>query len=462
MGRTSRILVTQGAGPDLRLLWAKRTQGARHGFHDLPIAALEDGDEAHDLAAARALFVDAGLVALEGRGLQSSHDDPLWHAYRGSVGRGDETLEARLAPHVPDIARYTRVPAIRDDAQVFRLHLAEDEALTEPPPIEGGVDPEWITAGEALARFGRGEAMLSAEVHAALVWLETGEALEPWRAHEVAGGWMVVPLESPTLPPATHTNCVLVGTGAFIVIDPGSEDPTELGRLFEIIDQRQARGETLKAICLTHHHIDHICGIAAVQARYGKVLPVWAHAETAACMGRGTRVAKKLRDGEVLRLGEVEVECVWTPGHAPGHLMFLERATGVAAGGDLVASEGTIVVRPPEGSMGDYMASLRRAKTLGLRVLYPSHGEALVAPERIFDMYLAHRQAREDQVLEALRARGAEEVTALGLVGDVYEDVPKAVWPIAAFSLQAHLEHLVELGLATQDGVTFTATRNPQ
>jgi hydroxyacylglutathione hydrolase len=73
-------------------------------------------------------------------------------------------------------------------------------------------------------------------------------------------------------------------------------------------------------ILLTHHHADHVAGLAEVRERVGSP-PVLAHELTAAEIL--DPVDATLADGERLRSGELEVEAIHTPGHSAGHLAFL-------------------------------------------------------------------------------------------------------------------------------------------
>ena len=82
----------------------------------------------------------------------------------------------------------------------------------------------------------------------------------------------ILPLRTPTLPPATHTNCYLVGD---TVIDPGSPDPNEQARLLAYIATRPI---PLRRILLTHHHGDHIGGAWALSQSLN--LPIYAHSDS--------------------------------------------------------------------------------------------------------------------------------------------------------------------------------------
>ena len=91
-----------------------------------------------------------------------------------------------------------------------------------------------------------------------------------------------------------------------------------------LYDKVEEQGIELTHILLTHHHMDHVVGIAELKERYG--IPVLAHAKAAAELEDGL-VDQTLEDGEKLALGDdLRVEALLTEGHAPGHLSLLFNA----------------------------------------------------------------------------------------------------------------------------------------
>ena len=111
--------------------------------------------------------------------------------------------------------------------------------------------------------------------------------------------------------------------------------------------------------------------------------------------------------------------------------------------GDTVLGRGTTVVAHPDGVLGDYLESLRRLQSLGDLTVLPGHGPELPSAGVAAEQYLAHREARLDQVRAALAA-GA--TTAEQVVQTVYADVDRVLWPAATLSVRAQLLHLQERG----------------
>ena len=108
----------------------------------------------------------------------------------------------------------------------------------------------------------------------------------------------ILPLRSETLPPATTTNCVLIGQGTFWVVDPGSPFREEQDRLRARVEARVASGETLGGIVLTHRHRDHVAGAHALAST--SACAVFAHPITQDELRGKVRVTHTLSDGDHL------------------------------------------------------------------------------------------------------------------------------------------------------------------
>lgn len=265
----------------------------------------------------------------------------------------------------------------------------------------------------------------------------------------VANGIAVVAVRTPTLPPATHTNTYVVGHDSLAVVDPASPYPEEQQRFVQAL---RATGLAVERILLTHHHHDHVGGVSALQAAFPG-LKVWAHERTRQRLEGTIDVDVLLDDNDVVDCGGVQLRAVFTPGHAPGHLVYVDGTTGAAIAGDMVAGVGTILIDEVDGDLALYLQSLERLRTLDLSVLLPSHGPALHQPEAVLSFYIAHRHQRTDQVRQALVEHG--ESTAEDLVSTVYTDLDPRAYPIAAVQLGSHLRWLHDHGLVQRDGQKF-------
>ena len=273
-------------------------------------------------------------------------------------------------------------------------------------------------------------------------------------APQIATAWAWLPLRTMTLPPASTTNALLIGHDQFIVLDPGAVSREEQAKLHREIDGRLKRGDRIFGIFLTHHHPDHVAGVEALLSHlltHGiHDAPVMAHPETFSKLSLPPEAeTRDILDGQRITLGGLSLEALHTPGHAQGHLALWDPQHGVLAAGDMVASEGTIIVAPPEGDMALYLQSLEKLKRLeGLNWLIPAHGSPVQAAHALLEHYIEHRLKRESLVLQALSKTPR---TALELVPAAYPELAQSLYPLAAQSLLAHLIKLESENRAISD-----------
>ena len=234
------------------------------------------------------------------------------------------------------------------------------------------------------------------------------------------------------------TNTYLVGIDEVAVIDPGPEDE---GHLEAILG---CGGDRIRWVLCTHTHKDHWPGTAALAERAG--------AEVLAFDSRdGLEVDRPLSDGDEVEGSEFRLVAVHTPGHASNHLCYLLEQDRTLFSGDHVMNGSTVVIRPPDGDMSDYLAQLERLKTMRLRAIAPGHGDVISDPIAKLDEYLDHRRLREQIVLAALSEHGP--ATTADLLAVVYADIegPDERFEMARHSMWAHLRKLAIEG--TVNGV---------
>jgi endoribonuclease LACTB2 len=237
------------------------------------------------------------------------------------------------------------------------------------------------------------------------------------------------------------TNTYLIGAGRrLILLDTGQGVPVWID-LLEAALKELCGGATIEKVVLTHAHVDHIGGVRQVRERIGPVevfkMPWPGHDEPAG------KPLTFIGHGSVIRGDGVTLRAIHTPGHAPDHLCYYLDEERALFTGDVVLGAGTTVIPDDTGDLGDYMDSLRRLLELDSDTIYPAHGPAIRKPKEKIREYIAHRELRERQVLDAL-AEGPLEVMAM--VKKIYFDVPEYLHAAAASSVRSHLKKLGKEG----------------
>jgi recombination protein RecT len=153
---------------------------------------------------------------------------------------------------------------------------------------------------------------------------------------------------------------------------------------------------------------------------------------------------RELAHGEILKVGEHSLKVLHTPGHAANHLCLALLEDGLLFSGDHVLNGSTTVVNPPDGNMNDYLDSLdllaHECQAHPLEFIMPAHGYVLGFAAQSIAQLKAHRLKREAKVIDAMRA--LPHGTLEDWVAHAYADVPERLWPVAARSLQAHVDRI--------------------
>ncbi len=492
MHRTAvSILLTPGFDSD-RVLLVKRSPelvffGGYHAFpggtldasyaavavRDLPQMGQDSDLSSFVVAAAREVFEETGVFL--GRGERRPPGERLL-AYRRALlaeelsfaeilARENQHLDGR---DFHPICRITTPPFAprRYDTWFFGCLLPPDAAIEIwPGELEAG---EVVGAGEALARWRAGQMLIVPPVVIFLSELAGQNvssfipSVRRWtdsyprdKLHRVyfTPGVLLAPLQTPTLPPATHTNTYVLGEERLFVVDPAPMDPQEQEKLWVLLDELKEEGRNLEAILLTHYHRDHLGAAAEAQRRYA--LPLWAHRDTARELPQ-LSFQRHLEEGEELSLGaspdgrlDWRLRVFHVPGHAPGHLAFRESRYKALLVGDLVSTLSSILIDPRDGHLATYLQSLERLEPLAEGTLYPGHGPPAREGAKVIRAQMAHRKEREARLLAALSGE-PQEIESL--VSKVYTDVDQRLFPLAERSLLSGLVKLKEEGRVEPSG----------
>jgi hydroxyacylglutathione hydrolase len=185
-----------------------------------------------------------------------------------------------------------------------------------------------------------------------------------------------------------------------VIVDPGMTDEDEDSILFDFI-----RDENLNPVMVlnTHCHIDHILGNSSSCLRYN--IPLYAHEKDLPTLERGGAASLMwnipyrlspqpdhfLNEDVDIKFGNTVLSVLFTPGHAPGHVVFIHHVDKVIIGGDVLFRGSVGRVDLPGCNAADLTHSIQQ-KLYTLPddyVVYPGHGpETTIGEEKQNNMFV--------------------------------------------------------------------------
>ncbi len=185
-----------------------------------------------------------------------------------------------------------------------------------------------------------------------------------------------------------------------VVIDPGCYQKHEQQELKNYIEQN-----SLKVVRLlnTHCHIDHVLGNKFVADTYN--VPLEIHEEDLQTLRSVPAYAPVygfpmyqevlpeayLKEGDTVKFGETELQVIFAPGHAPGHVVFYNEQKKICIGGDVLFQQSIGRTDLPGGDFDTLIQSIKtKLFTLPDEVtVYPGHGpETTIGYEKKYNPFL--------------------------------------------------------------------------
>ncbi len=244
------------------------------------------------------------------------------------------------------------------------------------------------------------------------------------------------------------TSTFIVGNRKVAVIDPGPALPEHIDAIVKGLE-----GEIVSHIIATH--ADHSPGCRPLQEKTGA--PTYGfgpHALPAGAPESGIDDGidrefvpdHRLGDGDVISGLDWHLRAVHTPGHCANHLCLALPEENTLFCGDQLMAWSTTAILPPDGNVGDYIASLEALKRRPETIYRPTHGAAIAPPmwpRPYIGQIIAHRRRRIEEVFEAVTS-GLADIPAMRV--RIYQGLDPALHGGAELSILGSLQFLLEQG----------------
>jgi glyoxylase-like metal-dependent hydrolase (beta-lactamase superfamily II) len=302
------------------------------------------------------------------------------------------------------------------------------------------------------------------------------------KVREIVPGFHLLHLPLPMKP--TIVNVYLVNGGSeWALIDTGMHTPESVDAFRAALDLVGCQPEWIKKIVCTHHHPDHfgtsgpykeLCQaevfLHPLEAeRVASYLPQARSEETARFFRRNgipiDRFVKvpslgdfwremyrpvepdhSLADHDRLKIGERDLEVVWTPGHSPGHcVMYFPKDKVIIVGDHLlpkITPHVGIISDDAGNPLGDFLASLRKVGELDVETVMPAHGAVYHDHKKRVAQLIEFHEYRMQVMLDIIRGRPGTAYEVALQAFDLTSESPFQQQFPATFETLAHLEHM--------------------
>jgi glyoxylase-like metal-dependent hydrolase (beta-lactamase superfamily II) len=306
----------------------------------------------------------------------------------------------------------------------------------------------------------------------------------PAKVAEVHSGIYEVFLPLPMRP--TIVNVYLIDChGAWALIDTGMNTADSVATLEDACRQVGTRLEEINVVIGTHHHVDHFGTSATIKKRSGattllhrleqervnRMLTLGPPSQNPDAMAffqthgfpvdkypiEGMRPTwmgtdqynpvptpdRYLNDGDVVMIGDRELEIIWTPGHAPGHCVIYLRKEKVLIVGDHLLPKITphVGVYPsgPTNPLGDFINSQLKVQRFDVEHVLPAHGAVYHDHRHRANQLIEHHRYREAEMLDLVRRKPQ---CAYEVASQIFGDEERPIFHVmaATFETLAHLE----------------------
>ena len=310
------------------------------------------------------------------------------------------------------------------------------------------------------------------------------------KVREVWPGVHVIHLPLPMRPSIVNVY-LLHSRDQWALVDTGVNSAESLETLDAALKQVGCRFERLNAVICTHHHLDHCGGSKAVKERSGAAVYMNGRDyESAEAFRRrnsddGTEFLIQngvpldrfvqvpspadvwsgmydpavpdhlMEDGQIISIGDLEIEVIHTPGHTPGHCVLFLRSQRLLLAGDHLLPK----IPPHVGlylggltnPLRDFLDSQRKLERYDINVVLPAHGGTFLDHRHRIKQIIQHHEYRLREMVDLIRpqARTAYEIASTAFSFDA--DTTLMVQLPATFETLAHLEYLCSQGRGVRE-----------